>query len=310
VAKGEVRERVERAARTLSISELLDRKPAMLSGGQRQRVAIGRAIVRDPAVFLMDEPLSNLDAKLRGHMRAELTMLHRELRATVLYVTHDQVEAMTMGNRVAVMWRGIIQQVAPPAVLYEQPVNLFVASFIGAPAMNFLQARLTDEEGGLMAHAGALRLPLDARWATDRQTLRQYIDREVVLGVRPEHLDSEPQGDASVAIDVTVDVVEALGYEKLVYFHAEAPRGRDAAGMLDGGTENAASRRVEFCARVGPARTVPEGRAQLFVEPRRLQVFDPDTGAAIGVDPRATENAIGTGNRPAGAKRLATGAVT
>ncbi len=284
VAADEVSERVKRAARTLAITEFLDRKPAMLSGGQRQRVAIGRAIVRDPAAFLMDEPLSNLDAKLRGQMRAELTILHRELRATVLYVTHDQVEAMTMGDRVAVMWRGIIQQVAPPSELYDRPANLFVASFIGAPAMNFLHASLTDEGGRLTARAGALTLPLDDGWAAARPALRRHAGREVVLGVRPEHLDVKSQGSQSVRLDVIIDVVEALGYEKLVYFRAEAPRGHDAQGMLEGGKETAASGRIEFCARMGPDAPVREGPAQLFVDPGRLQVFDPETGAAIGAD--------------------------
>ena len=187
--KDEIQRRVLEAARILDLEPLLGRKPRALSGGQRQRVAMGRAIVREPAVFLMDEPLSNLDAKLRVQMRADIKRIQVELGVTTIYVTHDQVEAMTMGHRVAVMRKGELQQVAPPQELYDRPVNLFVGGFIGSPAMNMLEARIERTNGGLAAVLGETRLALDDGTLSRRPALQAYEGREVVLGIRPEDLD-------------------------------------------------------------------------------------------------------------------------
>src|SRR5579885_505894 len=219
VPKQEIRRRVETAAKTLDLEPYLGRKPRALSGGQRQRVAMGRAIVREPAAFLMDEPLSNLDAKLRVQMRADIKKLQKELDVTTVYVTHDQVEAMTMGDRVAVMRKGELQQVAPPQELYERPVNMFVAGFIGSPAMNLLQARIERRNGNVVALAGDASIELDERHAF----LAPWDGREVVLGVRPEDLE-----DAALApggqprIRARVELREALGSEVLVHITAWA----------------------------------------------------------------------------------------
>ena len=194
--KGEVKRRVENAARILGLDQLLDKKPRALSGGQRQRVAMGRAIVREPQAFLMDEPLSNLDAKLRVQVRAEISALQRNLGTTTVYVTHDQVEAMTMGDRVAVMRKGELQQVAGPEELYERPRNVFVAGFIGSPAMNLLDARLERRDGGHEAVLGEERIALDPELLSDRPALRSFEGREVILGIRPEALE-----DAEIAAD-------------------------------------------------------------------------------------------------------------
>jgi multiple sugar transport system ATP-binding protein len=188
VPKDEIQRRVDEAARILDLRPFLGRKPRALSGGQRQRVAMGRAIVREPSAFLMDEPLSNLDAKLRVQMRAEIARIQTDLGTTTLYVTHDQVEAMTMGQRVAVMRKGELQQVAPPQELYDHPVNLFVGGFIGSPAMNLLQARLERRDGDLVAHLGDQRLVVDPQLVARRPGLTAYDGREVVLGIRPEDL--------------------------------------------------------------------------------------------------------------------------
>src|SRR5438067_5370744 len=189
VSKGEIRSRVDEAARILDLEPYLKRKPRALSGGQRQRVAMGRAIVRQPAVFLMDEPLSNLDAKLRVQMRADIKKIQSNLGVTSIYVTHDQVEAMTMGDRVAVMRKGELQQVAPPQELYDRPVNLFVAGFIGSPAMNMLEARVERGGGGVSAVAGSQRVDLGAETLSARPALEQYVGQTVVLGIRPEDLE-------------------------------------------------------------------------------------------------------------------------
>src|SRR5881392_4204909 len=189
VPKQEIERRVQNAARILDLEPFLKRKPRALSGGQRQRVAMGRAIVRQPQAFLMDEPLSNLDAKLRVQMRAEIAGLQRELKVTTLYVTHDQVEAMTMGDRVAVMRKGELQQVADPQTLYDRPVNLFVGGFIGSPAMNMLEATLERQNGGLFAKVGAQSIGLQGETLTQRPALAQFEGKDVVLGVRPEDLE-------------------------------------------------------------------------------------------------------------------------
>lgn len=214
LGRQEIDRRVKQAAEMLGIAELLSRRPRELSGGQRQRVALGRAVVRDPRVFLMDEPLSNLDARLRVEMRAELLKLHRRLGTTVIYVTHDQTEAMTMGDRIAVMREGVLEQVAPPEELYQHPKNLYVAGFIGSPAMNFLSCRVEEgEDGSLYLSDGD-----SFRWRVPGEMgerVRAFKGRHLVLGVRPEHL--RPDGQGTDALPATVDLVEALGSEVLVY---------------------------------------------------------------------------------------------
>ena len=212
--KTETDGRVKRAAQILGIEQLLDRKPKQLSGGQRQHVALGRAIVRNPKVFLMDEPLSNLDAKLRVQMRSELIKLHKELATTFIYVTHDQTEAMTMGTRICVMNGGIIQQVADPHTIYEKPANLFVAGFIGAPQMNFMDATVVEDEGKVAVNIGGTTVIMgDERGKIVKE--KGYIGKEVVVGIRPEHIAVVPQGDH--ALKGTVEVTELLGSEVILY---------------------------------------------------------------------------------------------
>ena len=219
IPKAEIRRRVEEAAKILDIGHLLDRKPRALSGGQRQRVALGRAIVREPKVFLMDEPLSNLDAKLRVQMRTEIGKLHKKLQTTFIYVTHDQTEAMTMGTRIVVMKDGIVQQVDTPIELYERPRNMFVAGFIGSPQMNFFDAKLVKEDDGVYVVLGADRLKLPEGKAS-KEALNNYFGKEVVLGIRPEHIHEEesfianqPEGVVSAYVDVT----EMMGAETYLY---------------------------------------------------------------------------------------------
>ncbi len=225
VPKAEIRSQVEQMARILGLADLLDRKPAVLSGGQRQRVAMGRAIVRRPSAFLMDEPLSNLDAKLRVQMRAEIARIQREVKATTLYVTHDQIEAMTMGARVAVMRKGELQQVAAPRELYVDPVNLFVASFIGSPAMNLLEAHLERAGDTLVCRIGDHALPLPADAAVIRPALAGYVGRAIGVGIRPEHLTELARGRADAGAPVLrgrVVTTEVLGSELLVHVGVDA----------------------------------------------------------------------------------------
>ena len=296
--KDEIRRRVQEAARILDLEPLLGRKPRALSGGQRQRVAMGRAIVREPAVFLMDEPLSNLDAKLRVQMRADIKRIQAELGVTTIYVTHDQVEAMTMGHRVAVMRKGELQQVAPPQELYDRPVNLFVGGFIGSPAMNMLEARIERTNGGLAAVLGETRLALDDETLSRRPALQAYEGREVVLGIRPEDLDDAAlaNGDPRPRLQGRVEMREALGSEVLVHFTIAAPQavtddvrelaedvGDDrAVGQL------AAGRRPNEATLVGrfsPRTRVAEGEsADVVVDQRALHFFDAQTGQAIPGD--------------------------
>jgi multiple sugar transport system ATP-binding protein len=210
-------ERVREVAKSLLIEQLLDRKPRQLSGGQRQRVAVGRAIVREPAVFLMDEPLSNLDAKLRVEARAFISKLHQRLGTTFIYVTHDQVEAMTMGTRIAVMNAGELQQIDTPQNLYEHPVNVFVAGFIGSPSMNFFDGRLVEEGGRTMVDTGIFRVPTPPAKA---EVLRPHLGNNVILGIRPENIHDPnfpPAGIIPAQIEANVDVVEQMGNEKIVY---------------------------------------------------------------------------------------------
>ena len=270
LAKDERRRRIESAAELLGIGELLERKPGALSGGQRQRVAMGRAIVRHPTAFLMDEPLSNLDAKLRVQMRAELVKLHQRLGVTTLYVTHDQTEAMTLGERVAVLNHGVIQQVDTPGELYNRPLNTFVATFIGSPAMNFLRARLA---GGVIEFA-ALRFELPEG---TQGSLRE-VNGEILLGFRPEHF-FDPRLVASEAagnlLPVTVELMEQLGSETLLYFRAD---GVEAEQKSEGEVELGGA----LVARLDPrTHAVPGERLVLGVDIERAHFFDPSTGNAI-----------------------------
>ena len=280
--KAETRERVTATARILGLDTLLERKPAALSGGQRQRVAMGRAMVREPVAFLMDEPLSNLDAKLRIQMRAQLAQLHERLRTTTVYVTHDQVEAMTLGQRVAVLRDGVLQQVDTPQTLYRHPANLFVAAFIGAPPMNLVEALV---EHGHLSFAG-FELPLAAD--TD---LDAFEGRQIVLGIRPSDLeDADTRSDPDLpTIEIVPDVTEELGSEVNVLFGIDAPplaleETRAAAGdTADQGSFLLEDEpRTILCARVD-ARTDarPGRRMRLSVDPRRFHFFDPETGAAV-----------------------------
>ncbi len=217
VRKDEIDRRVREAAKTIELSDLLTRKPRQLSGGQRQRVALGRAIVREPAVFLMDEPLSNLDAKLRVQTRAEIARLHQRLKTTIVYVTHDQVEAMTMGTRIAVMNFGLLQQVGTPQRLYEHPINKFVAGFIGSPSMNFVQVTTGREGDRAVLHDEAFTVPLPDRF---REAVGPTTGRALTLGIRPEHLAIGPVGDNAASVRTNVDVVEFLGNEELLHLRA------------------------------------------------------------------------------------------
>jgi multiple sugar transport system ATP-binding protein len=291
-AKDEIERRVRDAARVLQLEELLERKPKQLSGGQRQRVAMGRAIVRQPKVFLMDEPLSNLDAKLRVQMRAQIAHLQRDLSVTMLYVTHDQVEAMTLGHRVAVMRLGVLQQVAPPQELYGRPVNLFVASFIGSPAMNVVEAELHRESDGLRARFGPHDLRIDPALAASRPALKGYEGRRVVLGVRPQNTEDAAlvdSGDTDSMIDATVELLEHLGSEVDVHVGINAPIPAfeaviEATESADttGGAGGAGRPEGIFVARLGAGTEAREGhQVKLWLDPRALHFFDPDSGAAI-----------------------------
>jgi multiple sugar transport system ATP-binding protein len=268
--KSERAERIANAADLLGLDELLERKPGALSGGQRQRVAMGRAIVRHPTAFLMDEPLSNLDAKLRVQMRAELVKLHQRLGVTTLYVTHDQVEAMTLGQRVAVLNHGIVQQVDPPEVLYNRPANTFVASFIGSPAMNFLRGR---SDGSLIAFGGFV-LPLPDSLAA---TLRRR-EGEMLIGLRPEHFADGPSADGGHSISAVVEITEQLGSETLVYFRIEGV----AAESISGDTDAALG--GSFVARLDPrTRPAPGDLLPLSVDIERAHFFDPADGSSLRI---------------------------
>ena len=294
--KDEIKRRVEEAARVLEITEYLDRKPKALSGGQRQRVAMGRAIVREPSAFLMDEPLSNLDAKLRVQMRSELGLLHTRLGTTTLYVTHDQVEAMTMGDRVAVLRKisgevSNLQQVDTPRVLYDEPVNLFVAGFIGSPSMNFIYGTIEGEDGAVYARFPAGRVQIDPQRVADMPKLADYKGKKVVVGMRPESfeiLQAVPSDidTAGKTLDIHVDLTEQLGSEAFVHFETQSPpvvtpELREL--MEDEGTDVESLGDVsKFTARVDPDHAPKSGdQATLFVDTSKIHFFDPDTGNAI-----------------------------
>ncbi|MBR9952307.1 sn-glycerol-3-phosphate ABC transporter ATP-binding protein UgpC [Eubacteriaceae bacterium Marseille-Q4139] len=262
VSKEEIDKKVHEAARILDLEHLLDRKPKALSGGQRQRVAMGRAIVRNPKVFLMDEPLSNLDAKLRGQMRIEISKLHQNLGTTIIYVTHDQTEAMTLGTRIVVMKDGVIQQVDTPENLYEKPGNKFVAGFIGAPQMNMVSARVTEQDGIRLEFCGQ-SIKLDAERAAVLKN-KGYVGKTVILGIRPEDLHDE--GDAGKAnreacIHAEIRVYEMLGTETYLYFD------------MDDAT---------WTARLDPSvKAKPGDRVDLYMNTEKLHAFDPETELAI-----------------------------
>jgi multiple sugar transport system ATP-binding protein len=287
--KDEIKRRVTGVARMLGLEDYLRRKPSALSGGQRQRVAMGRAIVREPQAFLVDEPLSNLDAKLRVSMRASLSQLHERLGVTTVYVTHDQVEAMTLGQRVCVLREGKLQQADTPQALFNAPVNLFVAGFIGSPAMNFATARLVRDGGPAVSFAGH-RLPVPEDLVAARPGLDGYFGREVILGIRPSDFEDASLADAGWArMQVTAGVTEDLGSEIHVLFTIDAPQVRhqsitqatagndeDEAITLDGG-------RSLWTARVAACSTARPGRpAELAVDTSNLQFFDADSGLSIG----------------------------
>jgi len=293
VPKAEIDRRVKDAARILDLEPYLKRKPRALSGGQRQRVAMGRAIVRQPQAFLMDEPLSNLDAKLRVQMRAEISGLQKELGVTTIYVTHDQVEAMTMGDRVAVMRKGRLQQVAPPQELYDRPVNLFVGGFIGSPAMNMLEATLAEQDGTMTAQVGSQVVELGDETLAAHPALPGYAGKTVVLGIRPEDLE-----DAALASDATphshlrgrVRLREALGSEIMVHFDVDARQAvtehvLELAEDVDQAAVQSLQERpgeTTMIGRFGARSRVTEGETiDVAVDTRNLHFFDPDSGSGI-----------------------------
>ena len=293
--KDEIDKRVKDAARILDLSEFLERKPRALSGGQRQRVAMGRAIVREPHAFLMDEPLSNLDAKLRVQMRSEIARIQHELKVTTVYVTHDQVEAMTMGHRIAVIKRGELQQVGTPEELFDRPKNLFVAGFIGSPAMNFGSTKLEGSDGRLQLSLGNQTLVVGDKLVEERPRLKEYIGKDVVFGVRPQ--DFEDAALASEAregakLKAHIELREALGTDTLVFFQVNAPLAltedmkelvadlaEEEAESLE---QKAKEGRNEFVARLDPTTKVRRGEdVELIVDTDRLHFFDPETSEGI-----------------------------
>jgi multiple sugar transport system ATP-binding protein len=305
VNKAEIKRRVVEAARILGLEEFLDRRPRNLSGGQRQRVAMGRAIVREPSAFLMDEPLSNLDAKLRVQMRAEIARIQRDLGTTTIYVTHDQTEAMTMGDRVAVMKRGVLQQVDHPQGLYDDPVNLFVGGFIGSPAMNLVEATLVASNGDLDVRFGGEELRVADSLVAARPRLRDHVDRPVVLGIRPESFE-----DAAVASDApedrrirgNVELVELMGADAYVHFTLDAKPVftedtrdlvRERAEISEAAlAQRAGEERTDCVARVNPGTRAREAEsAELVVDTGRLYFFDLGSGLALGDGSRESKPA-------------------
>ncbi len=272
-SKEEIRRRVEEAARILDIEHLLERKPKALSGGQRQRVALGRAIVREPKVFLLDEPLSNLDAKLRAQMRTELTRMHQKLGTTFIYVTHDQTEAMTMGTRIVVMKDGLIQQCAAPQVLYDKPCNMFVAGFIGSPQMNFIDGKIIKEGDKFFVEFGSENTKTRAGvkykialpdYKNDKDALVPYVDKDVIIGIRPEHVHNEenyletiPEG----IVEADVEVTELMGAETYLYMNCEGQN---------------------INARVDPSSTArPGDKIKITIDPKKIHIFDKETQQTV-----------------------------
>ena len=287
VPKAQIKQKVRETAELLGLTEWIDRKPGQLSGGQRQRVAMGRAIVREPSVFLMDEPLSNLDAKLRVQMRAEVSRIQRRVGVATLYVTHDQVEAMTMGDRVAVLSSGVLQQCDSPQALYDNPRNLFVAGFMGSPAMNLFEATIGEEAGSVLIGSQTIELPATVH--ASRPALRGYAHQSVVVGIRPEDLpilrtEQIPAESAVAEFEGNVDLVEALGSEQLVHFTSDARQVEvggtkdDAEGLGEGSLAKAGG----GVARVDPrAQLSAGGRVRFMLDPRRIHFFNATTTDAI-----------------------------
>ena len=285
LAKDEIDQKVKDAAKTLEISELLDRKPKALSGGQRQRVAMGRAIVRSPPAFLMDEPLSNLDAKLRVQMRAELGQLHTQLQTTTLYVTHDQVEAMTMGDRVAVIRKGVLQQIDTPREIYLYPKNIFVAGFIGSPSMNFVYATVKISSKG-----ASLTFGEDQIFVKDPpESLKDYEGKEIVLGVRPEAFEDSVYANKkefSEEISIHVSLLEQLGSDTYIHFYKDInPVQTEAIEEIladEGEDISVLGTQTKFIARINPNATIEEGKnITLSINPSKLHFFNPETGLSI-----------------------------
>jgi multiple sugar transport system ATP-binding protein len=296
VPKAQARKRIADTAEIIGLTDHLDRKPRQLSGGQRQRVAMGRAIVREPQVFLMDEPLSNLDAKLRVQMRAEILRIQRQLSVTTVYVTHDQVEAMTMGDRVAVLRRGVLQQFDAPQRLYEKPANMFVASFIGSPAMNMLEAKLERDGDGLVCRVGSATLKLPASVLSARPALAGFAGRSIAVGIRPEALDhaGRMNGDDGDRLRGIVRVVEALGPEQLAHVEVEAKPvladevieglvDMEQADELAEIMPDAEGDQATLIARLNASASVrPEDVIELSVDLPKLHFFELESGATIG----------------------------
>ena len=302
VPKAEARRRIEETARIIGLVDHLNRKPGQLSGGQRQRVAMGRAIVREPQVFLMDEPLSNLDAKLRVQMRAEISRIQRQLAVTTVYVTHDQIEAMTMGDRVAVMRKGLLQQFDAPQRLYESPANLFVASFIGSPAMNVLEGSLEREGDTLMCRVGTAAFALPAEVLTARPALAQHLERPIVVGIRPEALDEPGRRDGGDGgrLCGRVQAVEALGPEQLAHVEIDAKPAlveevleglvdtEETRDLAEIRTDTNGSRATVVARLDASARVRPDEPIELAVDLRHLHFFDLGSGEAIALTEPAT----------------------
>jgi multiple sugar transport system ATP-binding protein len=293
VDSADIDKRVTEAARILGLEEFLDRKPRALSGGQRQRVAMGRAIVRKPQAFLMDEPLSNLDAKLRVQMRSEIARIQNDLEVTTVYVTHDQVEAMTMGDRVAVIRKGELQQVGTPSELFDKPLNLFVAGFIGSPSMNFFQSRI-EQDGKLQLEIGKQKIAVSDEVMSTRPELKQYGGKDMIVGIRPQDFeDASLRSDLpeDARIKVRIDLVEAIGTETLVHFQIEAPvviteDMKELAADVGESTERleqqAKEGRNEFVAQLDPKTRIRKGdETELAVDTTRLHFFDTSSSAGI-----------------------------
>ncbi len=296
--KGEIESRVKEAAKVLGLEEYLDKKPRALSGGQRQRVAMGRAIVRKPQAFLMDEPLSNLDAKLRVQMRSEIARIQRDLEVTTVYVTHDQIEAMTMGDRVAVIKRGELQQVGTPTELFESPRNLFVAGFIGSPSMNFASTTLEEANGGLAVKLGDQQLTISDSEVSKRPALKKYVGKEVVLGIRPQDFEdpeySQETGQGRL-LKANIDLIEAVGTETMVHFKVDAPIAvtddmKELAADVGGDEIASLERRAkegtnDFTAVLDPRTKLRKNEdIELSVDTARLHFFDKETSAGIYED--------------------------
>ena len=286
LSKNEIDEKVKEAAKTLEIGELLDRKPKALSGGQRQRVAMGRAIVRNPEAFLMDEPLSNLDAKLRVQMRAELGQLHTQLETTTLYVTHDQVEAMTIGDRVAVIRKGELQQIDTPREIYLYPKNIFVAGFIGSPSMNFVYANVKVSSKNITLSFGKDSIKCNA---DKNKKLKEFDGQEIVLGIRPEAFEDSIYANTkefSEKLDIQVSLIEQLGSDSYIHFYKDIkPVQTEAIEEIladEGEDITALGDQTKFIARVNPNSAVKEGdKITLAIDPSKLHYFDPTSGNAI-----------------------------